>query len=264
MRNFLTVLLFAILITACSNKNEEEIKMLEHKISNFAVTEINYDESLLNERQKVVVEKLYEASKIMDDIFLQQVYSQNNEILKKLETSTDELDKLKLQYFKINFGPFDRLDENKPFIGDKAKPLGANFYPEDITKEEFEKWIKDNPDDEKAFRSEFTVIRRSETGLVAVPYSEFYKTYLEKATALLREAAEYADNESLKNYLLTRATAFETNDYYESDMAWMDLKDHAIEVIIGPYEVYEDELFNYKASFESFVTIRDPEEIAKN
>jgi hypothetical protein len=99
--------------------------------------------------------------------------------------------------------------------------------------------------------------------LVAIPYSEFYKDKLTKAATLLREAAEYADNKSLKNYLLTRATAFETNDYYESDMAWMDLKDHAIEVIIGPYEVYEDELFNYKAAFECFLTLVDPAETKK-
>jgi hypothetical protein len=252
-----------IIFTGCSNKQEEEKVMLENKIAQYAVTNVNYDESLLDERQKIVVQKLYEAAKIMDDLFLEQVYSKNHEIKKKLETSSDELDKLRLQYFTINFGPFDRLDENKPFIEGHTKPDGANYYPEDITKEEFEQWIKDNPNDEKAFRSEFTVIRRNGNGLVAVPYSEFYKTKLEQASKLLLEAAEYADNETLKNYLTKRAAAFGTNDYYESDMAWMDLKDHAIEVIIGPYEVYEDELFNYKAAFECFLTIVDPAETEK-
>ncbi|KUG26950.1 nudix hydrolase 3 [hydrocarbon metagenome] len=263
MRFLLTVLFIALLFSACTTSKEDQKKMLEEKIAKYAVTDINYDESLLDERQKVVVQKLFEAAKIMDEIFLEQVYSKNHEIKKKLETSSDELDKLKLQFFTINFGPFDRLDGNKPFIGDDEKPLGANYYPEDITKEEFEQWIQVNPEDEKSFRSEFTVIRRNSNGLVAIPYSEFYKTKLETASALLREAAEFADNPSLKNYLLTRATAFETNDYFESDMAWMDLKDHTIEIIIGPYEVYEDELFNYKAAFECFLTIVDPDETKK-
>lgn len=263
MRYLITLFIMIIIFTGCSNKQEEEKVMLENKIAQYAVTNVNYDESLLDERQKIVVQKLYEAAKIMDDLFLEQVYSKNHEIKKKLETSSDELDKLRLQYFTINFGPFDRLDENKPFIEGHTKPDGANYYPEDITKEEFEQWIKDNPNDEKAFRSEFTVIRRNGNGLVAVPYSEFYKTKLEQASKLLLEAAEYADNETLKNYLTKRAAAFGTNDYYESDMAWMDLKDHAIEVIIGPYEVYEDELFNYKAAFECFLTIVDPAETEK-
>lgn len=262
-KGLLLVLLTILFLYGCSSKNEDEIEMMKQKIDQFSVTQISYDESLLDENQKMVVQKLYEAAKVMDEIFLEQVYSQNFEIRENLQNSTDELSKLQLKYFTINFGPFDRLDNNKPFIGEKEKPLGANYYPEDITKEEFENWIKNHPEDEKAFRSEFTVIRRNDNGLVAIPYSEFYKDKLTKAATLLREAAEYADNKSLKNYLLTRATAFETNDYYESDMAWMDLKDHAIEVIIGPYEVYEDELFNYKAAFECFLTLVDPAETEK-
>lgn len=262
-KGLLLVLLTILFLYGCSSQNEDEIEMMKQKIDQFSVTQISYDESLLDENQKMVVQKLYEAAKVMDEIFLEQVYSQNFEIRENLQNSTDELSKLQLKYFTINFGPFDRLDNNKPFIGEKEKPLGANYYPEDITKEEFENWIKNHPEDEKAFRSEFTVIRRNDNGLVAIPYSEFYKDKLTKAATLLREAAEYADNKSLKNYLLTRATAFETNDYYESDMAWMDLKDHAIEVIIGPYEVYEDELFNYKAAFECFLTLVDPAETEK-
>jgi hypothetical protein len=262
-KGLLLVLLTILFLYGCSSQNEDEIEMMKQKIDQFSVTQISYDESLLDENQKMVVQKLYEAAKVMDEIFLEQVYSQNFEIRENLQNSTDELSKLQLKYFTINFGPFDRLDNNKPFIGEKEKPLGANYYPEDITKEEFENWIKNHPEDEKAFRSEFTVIRRNDNGLVAIPYSEFYKDKLTKAATLLREAAEYADNKSLKNYLLTRATAFETNDYYESDMAWMDLKDHAIEVIIGPYEVYEDELFNYKAAFECFLTLVDPAETKK-
>ncbi len=261
-------LLFSLLIISCSEKKEplkeqKEITMLKNKINQFAKTEIKYDESLLDAKQKIVVQKLYEASKIMDDIFLEQVYSKNFEIKERLEKSTDPEDKLRLEYFNIMFGPFDRLDNNKPFIGTEPKPLGANFYPEDMTKEEFNNWLRNHPQDKNKFTNEFTVIRRKDKNLVAIPYSEFYKEKLTKAAGLLREAAKAAENQSLKKYLTLRAKAFETNDYYESDMAWMDLKNHAIEVVIGPYEVYEDALFNYKASFECFLTIVDPVETKK-
>ncbi len=261
-------LLFSLLIISCSEKKEplkeqKEITMLKNKINQFAKTEIKYDESLLDAKQKIVVQKLYEASKIMDDIFLEQVYSKNFEIKERLEKSTDPEDKLRLEYFNIMFGPFDRLDNNKPFIGTEPKPLGANFYPEDMTKEEFNNWLHNHPQDKNKFTNEFTVIRRKDKNLVAIPYSEFYKEKLTKAAGLLREAAKAAENQSLKKYLTLRAKAFETNDYYESDMAWMDLKNHAIEVVIGPYEVYEDALFNYKASFECFLTIVDPVETKK-
>lgn len=264
MKRLFPFIILSLILVACgTNEKPSEKEMLQSKIDQYAVTEIKYDQSLLDERQKVVVDKLYEAAKIMDEIFLQQVYSQNLTIREALQNSQDELDKLKLQYFTINFGPFDRLDNNKPFIGEEEKPLGANYYPEDITKVEFENWLEEHPEDAEAFRSEFTVIRRSPDGLVAIPYSEFYQEELVKASQLLREAAESADNLTLKNYLLTRADAFLTNDYFESDMAWMDLEDHTIEVIIGPYEVYEDELFNYKAAFECFLTLVDPEETEK-
>lgn len=258
------LLSFLVVLTACSNNQvNEEREMLETKISQYAKTEVKYDENLLDAKQKIVVNKIYEAAKIMDELFLEQVYSKNFEIRDELLKSSDSIDKLKLEYFDINFGPFDRLDHDKPFIGTNHKPLGANFYPEDITKEEFDEWVKNHPEDEKAFTSEFTVIRRDGDNLVAIPYSEYYKDKLTKASDLLLEAAENAENESLKNYLTLRAKAFLSNDYYDSDMAWMDLKDHTIEVVIGPYEVYEDALFNYKAAFECFLTIVDPEETQK-
>lgn len=264
MNLFMITAIFSIMVSSCGKQEKDaETQMLEQKISQYAETEITYDESLLDERQKVVVQKIYEAGKIIDELFLEQVYSKNFEIREKLQQSNDSVDKLKLEYFTINFGPFDRLDHDKPFIGNEEKPEGANFYPEDMTKAEFEKFLKDNPDLDKEFTSEFTVIRRVDGQLTAIPYSEYYKNKLVKISDLLLEAADYADNESLKNYLTLRAKAFETNDYYESDMAWMDLKDHTIEVVIGPYEVYEDGLFNYKAAFECFLTIVDPESTDK-
>lgn len=241
----------------------EEISMLKEKIERFAPTELKYDSSLLDERQKMVVEKLYQAAKVMDELFLDQVYSKNNEIKASLMAQDTEEAKLQLELFSIMFGPFDRLEHDAPFIGTNKKPDGANFYPEDMTKEEFENYIKNNPGDDKAFTSEFTVIRRVDGKLVAIPYSEYWKDKLTEASKLLKEAAEFADNPTLKKYLNSRADAFLSNDYYQSDMDWMDLKDHAIEVVIGPYEVYEDGMFNYKGAFECFLTLKDPTESKK-
>ncbi|HVO73931.1 MAG TPA: hypothetical protein VMT35_07910 [Ignavibacteriaceae bacterium] len=243
--------------------SSKELNMLQEKIKQFVPVEITFDTSLLSKNEKLVVRKLFYASQIIDSIFLEQAYSRNEEILNNLTASSSKEDKLRLEYFRIMFGPFDRLDHNKPLIGSDEKPKGADFYPSDMSKDEFNKWIEQNPNDYKAFTSEFTVIRRDDGKLTAVPYSEYYREKLLKAGKLLREAAEYSDNPSLKKYLELRAKAFETNDYYESDMAWMDLKDNLIEVVIGPYEVYEDELFNYKASFESFLAIKDPAESEK-
>ncbi|MDT3695415.1 MAG: peptidase [Ignavibacterium sp.] len=276
MKKLLAASFMFLLMIACTEnqnpqKESEEVTMLKEKIAKFVPVEIQYDETILTDREKVVLEKLYRASQIIDELFLEQVYSKNNQIksdlLSKISNKSvlseqPEL-KLQLELFNIMFGPFDRLEDDEPFIGTDKKPLGANFYPEDMTKEEFENWIKQNPQDEKSFTSEFTVIRRKDGKLAAIPYSEYFKDKLTKASNLLKEAAEFADNPSLKKYLLSRADAFLSNDYYQSDMDWMDLKDHNIEVVIGPYEVYEDAMFNYKAAFESFVTIKDPVETKK-
>ena len=209
----LSVLFFMI---SCQSEPEAQNMQndIDQKIAQFAPTLLKYDESILNERQKVVVDKLHQAAKVMDEIFLDQVYAKNKEIKTELENSTDPNDKKILEYFNIMFGPFDRLDHNKPFYGTAEKPLGANFYPADMTKEEFEQWIINHPEDKKSFTSEFTVIRHDGDKLVAIPYSEYYKELLSRAAKLLREAAEYADNPTLKRYLETRATAFETNDYF--------------------------------------------------
>ncbi len=268
-----TILLFSaflilIALSGCKmedtiQSNGNEVKMLKDKIAQFAPTEMKYDKSILNEREQMVVKKLYDASLMMDSIYLNQVYSKNDIIAAKLKGSDSEIDKLNLQYFNIMGGPFDRLLDDKPFIGTEKKPAGANYYPSDMTKEEFNNWIKNNPGEEKSFTSTVTVIRKKEGKLVAIPYNEFYKNYLTKAAELLKEAAGYADNPSLKKYLTLRAKAFQSNDYFDSDMAWMDLKDNKIEVVIGPYEVYEDAMFNYKAAFESFLTIKDPVESKK-
>ena len=265
---FLSLVFISLLILGCEKQSDqtdqsEGMTMIEKTIAKFVPTELKYDANSLDERQKKVVEKLYEASKIMDEIFLDQVYSKNYQIREDLEKQDTKEAKEKLELFNIMFGPFDRLEHDAPFIGTENKPLGANFYPEDMTKEEFENWIKEHPQDEKAFTSEFTVIRKEKGKLIAIPYSQFWKDKLTEASKLLKEAAEFADNPSLKKYLNSRADAFLSNDYYQSDMDWMDVKNNTIEVVIGPYEVYEDEMFNYKASFESFVTLKDKAETEK-
>ena len=263
MRYYSIYFFAIILITAGCRPEDKRGGLMEEKIAQFAKTDIKYDSSLLDENQKTVVEKLYRASRVMDEIFLEQAYSRNFEIRDSLRASKDPVDALKLEYFDIMFGPFDRLDDFKPFIGNSPHPDGANFYPEDMSKEEFSNWLQAHPEDRDQFISDFTMIRREGDKLIAIPYSQYFAERLKKAAGYLREAADYADNPTLKRYLQTRADAFLSNDYFESDMAWMDLKNHTIEVVIGPYEVYEDRLYNYKASFESFVTLRDPEESKK-
>jgi len=260
--------LFILFSSGCEKETNQPsvqgklMDSLQTMISQFAPTEIKYDSTQLTSREKAVVDRLYQASRLIDSIFLKQVFSKNPEIKSQLEAATNKEDSLKLIYFIINAGPFDRLNHDAPFINGYKKPLGANFYPDSITKDEFTNWIKNHPSDEKSFTSEFTVIRRTGDSLTAIPFNKFYQPEIGRISKLLREAADYADNPSLKKYLTLRAKAFETNDYFKSDMAWMDLTGK-LEIVIGPYEVYEDGLFNYKASFESFITIIDPVESAK-
>ena len=187
-------------------------------------------------------------------------------MLKKLEIDSTAAGRELLHYFQINMGPWSLLDNNALFIesAPKEKPAGANYYPENMTREEFSKWISglDEKEREKA-TGFFYVIRRSEDGTMqSIPYSKEYRTWLEPASQLLKEAAQVTDNITLKNFLTLRADAFISNDYYASDVAWMEL-DAPIELTIGPYETYMDELFNYKAAFEVFVTLRDEAESAK-
>ena len=232
--------------------------------ASLAPVEIAFDDSQLDENEKKALQLLVKAAKYMDDIFLKQVYSKNEALAKELREGKHPDYSALYNYFKVNFGPFDRLDEDLPFINTKElKPKGANFYPEDITKEEFEKWLTDHPQDKAAFTSNFTIIRREEGKLKAIPYSQAYADHLKPAADLLKQAAELIENKSLKTYLNSRADALSSNDYFQSDMDWVDLKDHNIEIVIGPYEVYEDALFGYKAAFECFITLVDKEESKK-
>ncbi len=246
-------------------KDYRDIEHVKKQLEKFVPVTIEYDDSHLSDGDKKALLKLVEAAKLMDEIFLRQVYAGNVEIRKALNTikeptsgSNQEIAVLR-DYFDVNFGPFDRLEGDEPFINlNQHKPEGANYYSQDISKEAFEEWIKTHPEDDSLFTGYFTIIRRDGDKLVAIPYSEAYKEFLEPAAKLLKAAAELTNNASLKTYLNSRAAAFHSNDYFQSDMDWMDLKDHSIEVVIGPYETYEDKLFGYKAAFESFITLVDP------
>jgi len=234
---------------------------IEQRLAKFSPTPLEADLSALSPEDRRVLDLLVQAARQMDEIFLRQVWTGNPEMRDKVQALTGNDGKAASQYYAINAGPWDRLDGFKPFLGDKPHPEGAGYYPEDMTRQEFESWVEKNAADKERFTSGTTVIRRNGSGLQAVPYSQEYRQWLQPAAKLLREAGAATSNASLKRFLELRAKAFETDDYYESDMAWMDL-DAPVEVTIGPYETYEDLLFGYKTAFEAFVTVNLPKESA--
>jgi hypothetical protein len=239
---------------------------LARKIARFAPTTLTADVSKLSPKDREALEKIIEAAKWLDPLFRIQVWSGNQELEKKLLADKTAASRQRLHYFLINDGPWSRLDNNEPFIEGvpKEQPAGANYYPEDMTKDEFNSWLAtlSEADKQKATGFFHLIRRGSDSKLTIVPYSQAYKEYLEPAARLLREAAALTTNATLKNFLTKRAAAFGSDDYYDSDVAWMDL-DSPIDVTIGPYETYEDELFSYKAAFEAYITIRDDAETAK-
>jgi len=248
--------------------NPSILSDVPQRVAQLPKTEIDYDRTLLNENEQQVVAKLIEASKFIDEIFWLQVAEDNPQHQQKLAAGakSSPLDQAGYDYFLINRGRWDRLKEDEPFLApfgaEGKKPDGANFYPKDLTKEEMEKYIAAHPEQKDALQGLFTVVRREGDKLVTIPYSKQYATQLAGAAAKLREAAALTTNASLKSYLTKLSDAFGKDNYRESDMAWMDLEG-PIEVVIGPYEVYEDALFNYKAAFESFVTVVDRPETEK-
>jgi len=233
---------------------------LSKKLARLKRIKLEADLRNLPESEKKVLSKLVEASQFLDPLYSRQVWAGNPELEETLKKDTSARGNQILLFFKQNQGPWSRLDEDQAFtdLAPKIKPEGAGFYPEDMTKQEFEAWTHTLTESEKQVAlGFFSVIRRgADKKLRAVPYSEAYKDFLKPAAQLLQEASELTQDTGLKKYLSLRAKAFFTDDYYESDVAWMDL-DSWIEPTIGPYETYEDALFNYKAAFESFITIKN-------
>lgn len=238
------------------------------RLAQLPKTVIDYDRSLLNDNERQVVQKLIEASKFIDEIYWLQVAAENPEYRRRLAAQAKKtpLDRAAYEYFLVNRGRWDRLAQDEPFIepfgAEGHKPEGAAFYPADMTKAEMEAYIAAHPEQKEALQGLFTVVRRDGSALKTIPYSREYASQLERAAATLREAASITNNASLRTYLTKLADAFMKDNYRESDMAWMDLQG-PIEVVIGPYEVYEDALFNWKAAFESFVTVVDKPESDK-
>ncbi|TMM50213.1 dipeptidyl-peptidase 3 family protein [Qipengyuania marisflavi] len=217
------------------------------------------DTSYLNAEERDVVNLLIEASDLMSEIYLRQRFAQNPEVRSAIARSRHGDRDLLLTMFDRYFGPWDDLEEAHPFWGSEAMPEGAGFYPADLTRAEFDAYLVANPGEKAALLNPYTVVKRQGARLVTVPYSVEYREWLVPAAALLERAAARTSNPSLKRFLGLRAKSFLSDDYYESEMAWMDLKDTPIEVAIGPYEVYTDRLYGTKTAFESFVTLRNPE-----
>lgn len=215
----------------------------------YAPFRLEADLSGLSDNQRQILRLLIEAAREMDAIFKVQAYGNLDSLLTTIE------DPGLRRFVEINYGPWDRLEGNRPFLESIGpKPPGANFYPTDMTREEFEAAAAHNP----ALRSLYTMVRRDAQGrLVAIPYHEFFASHLQRAAEQLRRAAELAEDEELRRYLELRARALLTDDYYESDRAWLEMKTNTIDVIIGPIETYEDQLFGYKAAAEAFVLLKD-------
>lgn len=244
----------ASLLTSCaSQKNITKATAVETTTNEFKpqyyadyTLTTNLDHLTANEKN--ILRLMIKAADVMDDIFWQQAYGAKIDII-------DEAKGAQLDYVKINYGPWDRLDNEKPFIDDVGpKPAGAMFYPQDMTKEEFEAAnLKDG-------KSNYTLVKRNRDGkLYTIPYHENYKNQVQQAAGYLIKASELADDPGLKKYLELRAAALLTDDYYPSDLAWMDMKDANLDIVIGPIETYEDQLFGYKASYSSYVLVKDVE-----
>jgi hypothetical protein len=245
------VALTSMALFACttSNKKSEVSMDMEEKVNQFAEFKLESNIDDLSSNQKDMLKLFFEVSEIMDDLFWMQAYGSKDEAL-ALSKDTDTQ-----EFIKINYGPWERLNGNVPFIdGVGEKPLGAQFYPEDMTKKEFEEFESTD----KA--SLYTIVRRNEEGeLLTIPYSVAYKEQLEKASKLLKRAAELAEDPGFRKYLELRSEALLSDDYLASDLAWMDMKTNRIDFVVGPIENYEDRLYNYKAAFEAYILLKDME-----
>ncbi|MEP6794393.1 MAG: Zn-dependent hydrolase, partial [Saprospiraceae bacterium] len=223
--------------------------VLGKKLGTYVPFTLTTDMSMLSDSEKTILKLLIEAAKQMDDCFWVEAYGDKNKLL-------DSIKDPGLRAFVLaNYGPWDRLDGNKPFIpGTKAKSEGANFYPEDMTKAEFE---GAKIDDKKGM---YSFVRRNAEGqLYTIPYHQLFKKEHEQAAVLLDQAAGLSSNKGLSNYLKLRATALRTDDYQASDIAWLDMKDNKIDIVIGPIETYEDQLYGYRATHEAYVLVKDLE-----
>lgn len=272
MNRSLLSLLTAVLLTGAAQAAEPapaappDAGQLQRMTARFAPVDLQVDVSKLPEPERRALAKMIQAAKLMDALFLRQSWAGNETLLLDLVKDTTPLGRARLHAFLLNKGPWSRLDEGRPFIpGVPAEPpASGNFYPAGATKEDVERWVKALPEPQQREATGFyTTLRRAPDGkLTTVPYSVEYQGELVQAAQLLREAAALTQQPTLQAFLTARADAFLSNDYYVSEVAWMEL-DASVEPTIGPYEVYEDNWFNYKAAFEAFITVRDDTETQK-
>ena len=255
-----STLVLGVLGVACGSgedhaQNGESMSEVEAKLAQYTTVRLTSDVSVLSEAERAMIPLLVEAADAMTDAFWMESYGERDEFLSSLS------DPAEVAYGTINFGPWDRIDGNAAWLaGAGPKPAGANFYPPDMTLAEFEAATADAPDGGEALRSLYTVVRRDDAGqLHAIPYSEFFAGPHGRAADRLRAAAALAEDPGLRRYLELRAEALLTDDYQASDFAWMEMKDNGIDVVIGPIETYEDQLFGYKASHEAFILVKDRE-----
>jgi hypothetical protein len=234
---------------------EVDPKALRAITDRYATPVLSADVAGLPAEERAALDAIIAAARELDAVFDRQAWAGNAELFAR--ASPEEQ-----RFLRLMRGPWDRQDDARPVLTTLAHPKGAGFYPEDMTAEEFKAHVAAHPGDKAAFESLFTMIVREQGKLKAVPYSTFFAAELGRAAAGLRKAAGLTKNASLKKFLESRAAAFESDDYYQSDKDWMDL-DSTVEVTIGPYETYEDELFGLKASFEAFVTVSDPRASAR-
>src|SRR5690625_1369816 len=251
---YLLLLIAVVVMASCTASvpgNSDDASLLDK----YTTVRLTADVSHLPESEREMIPLLIEAADIMDSLFWHQAYGDPDSLWMVIDDESIR------RFAEINYGPWDRLDDNAPFVeGVGAKPRGANYYPADMTEEEFETAAAGAPE----LRSEYTMVRRDEArNLVAIPYHEYFADQTERAARLLEDASALAGEEGLRNYLALRAEALRTDEYRESDMAWLDMKDNRVEIIIGPIEHYEDQLFGRKAAHESFVHRLPAEELIK-
>ncbi|MBN2485533.1 MAG: Zn-dependent hydrolase [Bacteroidales bacterium] len=247
----LFIMCFVLAVLAgCNSKQAEKETDMQKKVSQFAGFTLTSNINDLSENDKQMLLLFFDVARIMDTLFWEQAYGSRLEAIRLANGDT-----LKEKFIEINYGPWERLNNNISFVaGIGEKPAGANFYPCDISKEEFDNF--DTPDK----TSLYTIIRRDENrNLVSIPYHVYYKSQLDSASQLLKKAALLASDEGLKKYLELRAEALVTSNYLHSDLAWMDMKSNRIDLVVGPIENYEDQLFGYKASFEAYILLKDME-----
>lgn len=235
---------------------------LRRKISRFAIAPLSTNEDRLTAQERAVLGLLIDASRDLDPIYDRQVWARNPELAQALSEQDSDWRRTQAEYAAIMRGPWDRQDEHRPFAIDRAKPPGSGFYPEDVTREDFENYVRANPERRAALEQLLTVITREERGWVARPYHRVYRSWLEPCANKLDKASRLTRNPSLAKFLRSRARALLTDDYYASEVDWMDL-DSPVEITIGPYETYEDQLLGLKAAYESYVTVTDPRASAR-